>query len=183
MCSVQEERTKDYYRSLMNVKNIFVKIISIVLCLLLVFMVTPKRVFATGSLLQQINEAEKQKQETEKQKQEAEKEKELPATEEGSLPHLIRHIDNVKVKGKTHAVRIYALSTDDKEYSDSFLENYRKGLNQYEIGNFKTAEEYFMLANGETPGDKATQELLDRCKKLFEEKPKDWDGAIALTTK
>lgn len=75
MCSVQEERTKDYYRSLMNVKNIFVKIISIVLCLLLVFMVTPKRVFATGSLLQQINEAEKQKQETEKQKQEAEKEK------------------------------------------------------------------------------------------------------------
>ena len=115
--------------------------------------------------------------------QEAEKEKELPATEEGSLPHLIRHIDNVKVKGKTHAVRIYALSTDDKEYSDSFLENYRKGLNQYEIGNFKTAEEYFLLANGETPGDKATQELLDRCKKLFEEKPKDWDGAIALTTK
>ena len=75
MCSVQKERTKDYYRSLMNVKNIFVKIISIVLCLLLVFMVTPKRVFATGSLLQQINEAEKQKQETEKQKQEAEKEK------------------------------------------------------------------------------------------------------------
>ena len=75
MCSVQEERTKDYYRSLMDIKNIFVKIISIVLCVTLVFMVTPRRVYATGSLLQQINEAEKQKQETEKQKQEAEKEK------------------------------------------------------------------------------------------------------------
>lgn len=114
---------------------------------------------------------------------EAVKEKELPETEEDSIPHLIRHIDNVKVKGKTHAVRIYALSADDEEFSASFLDNYRKGLNQYEIGNFKTAGEYFLLADKENPGDKATQEMLDRCRKFFKEKPKDWDGAIALTTK
>ena len=114
---------------------------------------------------------------------EAAKEKLLEQTEEDSLPHLIRHIDNVKVKGKTHAVRIYALSTDEKLYSESFLENYRKGLNQYEIGNFKTAGEYFTLAHKESPDDKATIELLDRCRKFFHSKPEDWDGAIALTTK
>lgn len=114
---------------------------------------------------------------------EAAKEKLLEQTEEDSLPHLIRHIDNVKVKGKTHAVRIYALSTDETQYSESFLENYRKGLNQYEIGNFKTAGEYFTLAHKENPDDKATGELLDRCRKFFRSKPEDWDGAIALTTK
>ncbi|MBQ9538291.1 MAG: adenylate/guanylate cyclase domain-containing response regulator [Treponema sp.] len=114
---------------------------------------------------------------------EAVKEKELPASEEDSLPHLIRHIDNVKVKGKTHAVRIYAMSTDMKKFSHSFLDNYRKGLNQYEIGNFKTAVEYFSLANEEYPNDMATQELLSRCKGFSENKPLNWDGAVALTRK
>ncbi|MBQ3800234.1 MAG: hypothetical protein II837_08065 [Treponema sp.] len=114
---------------------------------------------------------------------EAVREKELPGTEEGSIPHLIRHIDNVKVKGKTHAVRIYEISADQHKYSESFLDNYRKGLNQYENGNFKTAGEYFTLANKERPDDKAAGELLDRCRKFFIDKPKDWDGAIALTRK
>lgn len=114
---------------------------------------------------------------------EAVREKELPETEEGSIPHLIRHIDNVKVKGKTHAVRIYEINADQHKYSESFLDNYRKGLNQYENGNFKTAGEYFTLANKERPDDKAAEELLDRCRKFFIDKPKDWDGAIALTRK
>ena len=115
--------------------------------------------------------------------QDAEKERLLVPTEEGSLPHLIRHIDNVKVKGKTHAVRIYALSSEEEQYSESFLDNYRKGLNQYEIGNFKTAGEYFARAYRENPADKATEELLERCKQFFQHKPESWDGAIALTTK
>ena len=114
---------------------------------------------------------------------EAEKEKELPPSEEPSLPHLMRHIDNVKVKGKTHAVRIYAMSEDEHKYPQSFLDNYRKGLNQYESGNFKTAGEYFTLANQECPDDRATEELLDRCRKFFIDRPKDWDGAVALTRK
>ena len=114
---------------------------------------------------------------------EAVREKELPETEESSLPHLIRHIDNVKVKGKTHAVRIYEISADQNKYTESFMDNYRKGLNQYENGNFKTAGEYFALANKERPDDKAAEELLDRCRKFFIDKPKDWDGAIALTRK
>ena len=114
---------------------------------------------------------------------EAERERLLPQTEEPSLPHLIRHIDNVKVKGKTHAVRIYALSSDEEQFSKTFLDNYMKGLNQYEIGNFKTAGDYFSIANQECPEDKATKELLDRCRRFFIDKPQNWDGAVVLTTK
>ncbi len=107
----------------------------------------------------------------------------LIESEEPSLSHITRLIDNVKVKGKSQAVHIYSISSDTSLRSESFLENYRKGLNQYEIGNFKTAQEYFQNALQEYPNDTASHVLLERCKEFFESKPDNWDGAISLTTK
>ena len=114
---------------------------------------------------------------------EAEKEKTLLKTEEASIPHLIRHIDNVKVKGKSKAVKLYEINTNVNKYSDFFLENYQKGLNQYEMGNFKTAEEYFQKAYSENSCDNAASVMLKRCKEFLLQKPANWDGAISLKIK
>ena len=108
---------------------------------------------------------------------------EKPDSEEASLPHLTRHIDNVKVKGKSKAVKIFSIMTDGSAYSESFLDNYAKGLNQYEIGNFNTAIDYFRQAADEKPDDVASRELLNRCTDFLADRPKNWDGAVSLTTK
>jgi hypothetical protein len=96
---------------------------------------------------------------------------------------LLRHLDNVKVKGKSIAVEIYELTRDTKKYSHEFLENYHKAINQYRIGNFDGATEYFNIAHTLCPADRASELLYERSKKFLNERPADWDGAIALTTK
>ena len=108
---------------------------------------------------------------------------EKPDTEEDSIPHLLHHIDNVKVKGKSKAVHIYTITKNRKCYPEEFLENYSKGLNQYEIGNFFTAFDYFRKAEAICPNDIATKRLLERCTTYQTTKPVNWDGAVTLTTK
>ncbi len=56
-------------------KNWFFKIVSLLLVATLFFSVSPVRVHATGSLLEQINQAEQQKQQAEQQKEQAEGER------------------------------------------------------------------------------------------------------------
>ena len=114
---------------------------------------------------------------------ECEKAGTLPKDEEPVIPHITRRIDNVKVKGKSKAVSIYGITTDTAVYSDSFLEKYEKGLNQYEIGNFLTASEYFTEAAEQVPDDTSTSLLLSRCRQFIVKKPENWDGAISLTRK
>ncbi|MCR5763630.1 MAG: response regulator [Treponema sp.] len=108
---------------------------------------------------------------------------EKPESEEDSIPHIIHHIDNVKVKGKSKSVRIYAITQDKENYPETFIENYSKGLNQYEIGNFSTAFEYFRKAEEICPSNIATKRLLERCTTYQTNKPDNWDGAVTLTTK
>ncbi len=110
---------------------------------------------------------------------------EKPESEEAPLPHLTRHIDNVKVKGKSKAVKVFAITstTDGTGYSKAYLDCYAKGLNQYEIGNFNTAIDYFRQAVAEKPDDVASKELLQRCTGFLAAPPKNWDGAVSLTTK
>ncbi len=108
---------------------------------------------------------------------------EKPESEEDSIPHIIHHLDNVKVKGKSKAVKIYTITQNKELYPDSFLENYSKGLNQYEIGNFSTAFSYFRKAEHICPNNIATKRLLERCTTYQTNKPDNWDGAVALTTK
>lgn len=94
-----------------------------------------------------------------------------------------RHLDNVKVKGKSIPVAIYELILPDKKETHSFTENYQKGMNQYTIGNFEIAKQYFRKSYKENPQDKASLIMYNRCLKFANDRPDDWDGAVKLTTK
>ncbi len=94
-----------------------------------------------------------------------------------------RHLDNVKVKGKSVSVAIYELASADTIEDPVFIELYNKGMNQYVMGNFQLASDYFTSASTQNPNDKATKVLLERCKNYAKETPENWDGSFALTTK
>lgn len=94
-----------------------------------------------------------------------------------------RHMDNVKVKGKSVAIPIYALYPDGLTESESFYENYKKGLNQYILGNFTIAVEYFEKALALNQKDKASALMIERCHEFKQNQPEKWDGAVMLTTK
>ena len=92
-------------------------------------------------------------------------------------------MDNVKVKGKSVSVAIYELASADTIEDPVFIELYNKGMNQYVMGNFQLASDYFTSASTQNPNDKATKVLLERCKNYAKETPENWDGSFALTTK
>ena len=92
-------------------------------------------------------------------------------------------MDTVKVKGKSNSVAIYELNSPDTLVDHTFLNYYEKGMNQYTMGNFETAGEYFSKAIEQRPDDKASKVLLERCRVYRQERPENWDGAFALTTK
>ncbi len=97
----------------------------------------------------------------------------------------VRHLDNVRVKGKSVAVPVYGLQSDDlpESQDNGWEESYAKGLHQYTMGNFTTAEKYFYTAHNLNPADKASLVMLGRCEEFIEHPPEDWDGSIALSTK
>lgn len=94
-----------------------------------------------------------------------------------------RHLDNVKVKGKSVAIPIYSLNPGGHTETEEFDDNYKKGLTQYALGNFTIATEYFEKAKKLNPADKATKVMLERCAEYRINRPENWDGAIMLTTK
>lgn len=90
-------------------------------------------------------------------------------------------LDSVKVKGKKEAVFVYRV--DEKPLPGDFTEPYEKGLKSYTEGAFTLALPYFEAALKVLPQDKAAKLMLERCKEFAENKPENWDGAIALTSK
>ena len=90
-------------------------------------------------------------------------------------------LDSVKVKGKKEAVFIYRV--DEKPLTGDFTEPYEKGLKSYTEGAFTLALPYFETALKVMPQDKTAKLMLERCKEFAENKPENWDGAIALTSK
>ena len=90
-------------------------------------------------------------------------------------------LDSVKVKGKTESVLIYR--ADEKALPKNFTQAYEKGLKSYSEGAFSLAIPYFEEALKVLPQDKAAKLMLERCKDFAENKPENWDGAIALTSK
>ena len=90
-------------------------------------------------------------------------------------------LDSVKVKGKTESVFIYRV--DEKPLSKDFTQAYEKGFKSYSEGAFSLAVPYFEEALKFLPQDKAATLMLKRCNEFAENKPKNWDGAIALTSK
>ena len=90
-------------------------------------------------------------------------------------------LDSVKVKGKKEAVFIYRV--DEKPLSGDFTEAYEKGFKSYNEGAFSLAIPYFEAAVKLQPQDKAAKLMLERCREFAVNKPENWDGAIALTSK
>ncbi len=94
-----------------------------------------------------------------------------------------RHLDNVKVKGKSVSVAIYELQDAGTKVNEEFISNYNKGMNQYLTGNFELASEYFDKASIQNPNDKASVLLRERCREYTKHRPENWDGSFTLTTK
>ena len=90
-------------------------------------------------------------------------------------------LDSVKVKGKKASVQIYRV--DEKPLSAEFIEVYEKGFKSYNEGAFSLAIPYFEKALEYMPQDKAAKLMLERCNDFSVNKPENWDGAIALTSK
>lgn len=95
----------------------------------------------------------------------------------------LRHLDNVKVKGKSIAVSIYSVENDNTIFSDKYLEFYNKAMELYILGGWNLASEYFKKALDICPEDRAAELLLERCEQFIKEPPVNWDGALALTSK
>ena len=93
----------------------------------------------------------------------------------------IRLLDSVKVKGKKEAVFIYRVK--EHPLPEAFTEAYEKGFKSYNEGAFTLAIPYFEAAVNALPEDKAARLMLERCEEFTVNKPDNWDGAIALTSK
>lgn len=90
-------------------------------------------------------------------------------------------LDSVKVKGKKEAVYIYRVG--EKALPKEFTQAYEKGLKSYIEGAFSLALPYFEKALEVLPLNKAAMLMLARCTEFAANKPENWDGAIALTSK
>lgn len=90
-------------------------------------------------------------------------------------------LDSVKVKGKKEAVYVYRV--DEKPLPADFTKAYDKGFKSYNEGAFTLAIPYFETAVNILPEDKAAKLMLERCEEFSVNKPENWDGAIALTSK
>ena len=90
-------------------------------------------------------------------------------------------LDSVRVKGKKESVLIYRV--DEKPLPKEYTQAYEKGFKSYNEGVFNLAIPYFEKALECLPQDKAAKLMLDRCNEFIINKPENWDGAIALTSK
>lgn len=94
----------------------------------------------------------------------------------------MRHIDNVKVKGKSIPVSIYSVEKENV-YNNEYIKSYNKAMDLYVLGGWKLAGEYFEKCLVFNPNDKAALQMVQRCKNFEINPPTNWDGAISLTTK
>ena len=100
----------------------------------------------------------------------------------------IRDIDDVVVKGKSEAVRIYeVLDYHTDESFPSLMEvvsHFKEGRNHYSKGNWEKAVKSFQRALELHPDDKLSNIYIERCQHLQENPPpSDWDGVWVMQTK
>ena len=97
---------------------------------------------------------------------------------------ICRELDKLKVKGKNKATSIYELIdfAENKE-KYSWIDDYEKGLYEYRKGNWDKAVAFFKSVLSKNEKDYPSILMIERCIKLKEENPKDWDGVITLKTK
>lgn len=99
-----------------------------------------------------------------------------------------REIDLIRVKGKEVPVRIHeVLARADDGISDeqrSVVEHYSRGLEAYNLRQWKRGIGEFQLALDIKPDDGPSLTYIKRCREYLESPPPDdWDGVYAMTTK
>jgi len=99
---------------------------------------------------------------------------------------ICRELDFLRVKGKKTPTRIYELIAN-RELADhgryQWIEKYHEALDAYRQGNWEKAGALFeALAHGTHP-DPASLVMLERCRYLTKNPPRDWDGIIKLEVK
>jgi hypothetical protein len=95
----------------------------------------------------------------------------------------LRLLDNVKVKGKSVPVSVYAVLERGSSYPEDYQENYHKAMDLYRAGAWNLAMHYFNQAAEVCPSDKAARIMTERCRQFAEKPPQNWDGAVSLTSK
>lgn len=102
-------------------------------------------------------------------------------------PSLIfRELDYVKVKGKKKPVRIFQLVGERNKVEETKLrlyEEFSKGLSSYRKGQWDDAIKYFKKCLEIDSLDFPSQLFLQKCNKLKEVKPTDWDGIFEIGIK
>ena len=103
-----------------------------------------------------------------------------------------RILDFVSVKGKTEAIKIYAVYGFQKEYlkgyqknqNDKYHEIYHKAFNLYLAGDLLNAKNGFVQALALQHKDPASMRLIKRIEGLEHESiPDNWNGSVSITTK
>lgn len=95
-----------------------------------------------------------------------------------------RLVDHVLIRGKSDAGKIYEIFDEDppelftkkKEY----MELFRQGLNAYRTGAFEEAAGVFKNYCDKVPGDPLGRLYQERCEKIREKPPKNWNGIVRI---
>ncbi|NNL99209.1 MAG: adenylate/guanylate cyclase domain-containing response regulator, partial [Gammaproteobacteria bacterium] len=100
----------------------------------------------------------------------------------------IRHLDRVKVKGKSEWVEIVeVLDGEDEPHRTSKLagrDDFDAAVADFQARRFAEALERFTALKERSPDDSAIDIYIERCHQFIEQGiPEDWDGAVQLTEK
>jgi adenylate cyclase len=99
---------------------------------------------------------------------------------------IARELDLIRVKGKTHPVKVYellGLAADAHLHSD-LVSRFEKGLAAYRCGQWLEAIEIFQELLRDHPQDGPSQVFIERCLNLLARPPEgSWDGVFVMKTK
>ncbi|MFC2140040.1 CHASE2 domain-containing protein, partial [Bacteroidota bacterium] len=101
---------------------------------------------------------------------------------------IVRELDQIQVKGKTVATRVYELiglkGDEAAQKKHDEFELYYRGLTEYKKQNFSKAATLFAEALNLNEDDYTSKVYFDRCEFYIENPPpKDWNGVFVMKTK
>lgn len=103
------------------------------------------------------------------------------STIRGAGPIVVtRELDLVRVRGKQEPVRIYEILGPASQAAkwEGLIETFDIALKKYRDAHWDAAIRSFTAVEEYWPNDKATKLFLDRCRRLAQDPPSDWDGVF-----
>ena len=95
-------------------------------------------------------------------------------------PPRARRVDVVRLRGQRRPTDLWEIVEHRPEVTDASIEAYRRGLEDYQAGEWNRALDRFDEAAALRPGDKAAMVMAERCLRLIAIKPDSWDGVADL---